>query len=204
MGMLSLLTLEKLKDKRFYETERAIFLSVAREGAEEMEEILVAAKISRATFYRHHRAVYAIERDYEELVKAWTQQKVEEVMGRVEGKKKGEGGQLNGPRRLKRLYFETIMLMYRRQELFRYFLARGNVRVYHLLMEELKPAVIEAWGANVWLEKLYEIYVGEVVGVILVWSKNGFHENEIAKVLKDIMYLTITVRERLGRMMRED
>lgn len=184
------LTLDKLKDKRFYETEKAIFQSVTKEGTEEIGKILIAAKISRATFYRHHGAVYLIERDYEELVGAWVRGLVEDGEKSVEDSKG-----------LRKIYFDMLVFIYKNRELFQYFLARENMRVYNILMREVGPVVLGVWRAR-WMEAVYDIYAGEVVGVLIRWGMGGHEEGEMMRVLDDIMYLTETAKERLGRFVR--
>ena len=46
-------------------------------------------------------------------------------------------------------------------------------------------------------EKMIKIYAKEVAGIIEEWGKEGFLEERIEEVLKDIMYLTETMRQRL-------
>ena len=47
-------------------------------------------------------------------------------------------------------------------------------------------------------EKMLRVYAKEVAGVIEEWGKDGFKEGELEAVLGKIMYLTETMRQRLG------
>lgn len=208
---MSLLTLDKLKDKRFYETEKAIFHSVAGGATKEIEMITVTAKISRATFYRHHEAVYMIENDYEELVEMWVRGLVKRMSASSNGRKK-VGANNNSKRGLgvgnsdvgilRKVYFELLLFMYKHRELFSYFLMRENTRVYSKIIKEAKPLVMNAWRAARWTEGVYEIYAGEVVGVMVRWGMDGFPEEEMMEALDNIIYLTVTAKGRLGRFAR--
>ena len=197
---MSLLTLEKLKDKRFYETEIAIFRSVSEvtkvgnEGDDEkeidMEYITVTAKISRATFYRHHRAAHLIMDDYAELVRMWVREKVCEKLERDEPEEC-----------LKKLFFELVLFIYKNRVLFDYFYRQEYVRVYALILGELRPIVARAWRE--WLVELYDIYAGEVMGVLGRWARGGYSEQGITRVLEHILFLTETASHRLRRFAEE-
>lgn len=183
--MLSPLTLDKLKDKRFLETEKAIFRSVTEGKAEKIEDVMVAAKISRATFYRHHRAVHLIERDYEDLVEEW----VRELMRNEED--------------LRKMYFQMLLFVYKNREVFQYFLMRENVRAYLVLMREMRLAILGVWQTARWMEPVYEIYAGEVIGVLIRWGRGGYEKETMTRVLDNIMYLTETAKERLTRFVEQ-
>ena len=208
---MSLLTLDKLKDKRFYATEKAIFHSVAGGATKEIEMITVTAKISRATFYRHHEAAHTIEGDYERLVEMWVRGLVKRMSASSNGQKKvgannnskrGLGVGSSDVRILRKVYFELLFFMYKHRELFSYFLMRENTRVYSKIIKEAKPLVMNIWRAARWMEGVYEIYAGEVVGVMVRWGMDGFPEEEMMEALDNIMYLTVTAKERLGRFAR--
>lgn len=47
-------------------------------------------------------------------------------------------------------------------------------------------------------EKMLNIYVKEVAGVIEEWEKNGYSIDEISTTVNKIVYLTSTARARLG------
>lgn len=200
--MSSPLTLDKLKDKRFYETEKAIFYSVSREGVGEIEEVIVAAKISRATFYRHHRAWYLIENDYEELVEMWVRGLVE-GMGTSGDKIRVLKSDDNNMRTLRKMYFEMLLFIFKHRALFLYFLARENMRVYAKMMREVKPIVIQTWWPTKWMESVYEIYAGEVIGMIVRWGSDGFLEEEIMRTLENIISATKDAKKRLEKFRKQ-
>ena len=47
------------------------------------------------------------------------------------------------------------------------------------------------------LERVFRVYVGEIVGLIEEWIERGFREDEMMELLDNIMYLTKTIRLRL-------
>ena len=50
-------------------------------------------------------------------------------------------------------------------------------------------------------EKIFRIYVSEVVELVWEWGKRGFCEAEIEELVTEMMFLTDTMRTRLGPML---
>ena len=66
------------------------------------------------------------------------------------------------------------------------------------MLLNLRKEVANKWGQNYISDKLYNVYVNEVVGIIETWSKNNFSRKRLDIALGDIMFLTETAPKRLS------
>ena len=177
------LTERKLRDTRFRKTEEAIFRVFfdGEDGAKlSVNEITARIGVDRATFYRHHRAVCEIEEDYEKYIFKKYGKLIEKIK-----EKKGID--------LRRLYYETLIFILHNKRLFEMLMSRRNLRVVGEMIGVLRSEVRLPNNS----ERVFMVYTGEVVGLIMDWGIEGFKEAEIVKLLNNIIYLTDTARERL-------
>ena len=182
------LTEEKLKNRRFRNTERAIlvaFFSVQKMLS--ANELAKMARISRSTLYRHHRTVYEIMPDYREYILKKYKRSVGRLMRR-----KGI--------RLKSIYQGMFIFMVVNRKIMGYLLESGEKGVIEEMVVFLKPRVMAVWRAVE--EEVFEIYVREVTGVVEMWALGGFDEMMVRIKLDKIMYLTETARERLRPILK--
>ena len=177
------LTEGKLRDARFRKTEEAIFKAFFEGGGEiklGVGELAQKIGVDRATFHRHHRAVCEIVEDYEEYILEKYAKLIQEI------DKMGDIG-------LRRLYYEIIIFILRNRRIFEVLIKREKFRVIKKMILML--------GMNMGLfdnsERVFRVYVGEIVGLIADWGLEGFKEVEIVKLLNNIVYITDTARERL-------
>lgn len=176
----------KTRDKRYQKTEEAI-LAVLMKSRElpAAGNLAKRARISRSTLYRHHRTVPGIVPDYER-----------EVLIRY----------TNTIRRLIRRKNTQVRMIYLRTLIF----VMANRRVFEILLKYSGGAVVEkmvlrlrgklgrAYHLPKNSDKMLRVYAKEVAGMVEEWGKDGFKESELESVLGKIMYLTETMRQRLG------
>lgn len=178
---------KRLKDKRFMKTERAILRAFF--GAKRRintKKLAARAKISRSTFYRHHRNLQRVLPDVEK----WLIEEFGEEAEKMSLAKRVK---------VRFLYYRLLSFIYRRRREFEAILERGDVRTIEKMVNELLPAVGKRYGINREGEEAIRVYEKEVAGVVETWILEDFSTSEKG-VLKDMMYLTRTARERLGAL----
>lgn len=175
-----------LKDKRYRRTEEAIIevLLKSREMPS-TRELTRKARISRSTLYRHHRAMPAIIPDYEkEILRRYRR-----IIRKLSRQRSIE---------LKRVYLRTLFFIMRYKRVFRILFQHEGGRVVEKMVMELQGKIMVACSLPKNSEMTIRIYAKEVTGVVEEWGEGKFAEEEITRVLGDIMYLTETMRQRLG------
>ena len=65
------------------------------------------------------------------------------------------------------------------------------------MIGSLVPKVADEYRLYGDLERVFRVYIGEIVGLIEEWIERGFREDEMMELLDNIMYLTKTIRLRL-------
>lgn len=167
-----------MKDRRYRKTEGTILEVFFGEAGNNitMKKLAELAGLPRSTMYVHHHAIKEIIPDYERYVL------LEYI---INIKKK-----LKNPE-LKFLYLDLLLFIIRNRNIFEMFLKFGDREILVKMLEELKMVV----GGS---DRVFRIFVSEVIEIIFEWGREGFPEDELEKVLTDIMYLTNTAKERLG------
>lgn len=189
--MSARLTEKKLEDYRFRKTEEAIFKAFFVEGVDKnfgVGEMARMIGISRATFYRHHRALHQIAEDYERYILDKYFRLMEEL------RKKDDLG-------LRQKYYRMLVFILQNRGVFRMVIERKDLRVLEKMVYELKLEVEVATRLSYGSERIFRVYMGEILGLINDWGSGGFKEIEMVKLLNNIMYLTETVRKRLLPLM---
>lgn len=183
------LTEKRMTNKRFRKTEEAI-LKVFFEGNYYMcaKEVAEKAGVSRATVYNHHRVIKEILQDYEKYILRKYRRMIRKVT-----KDKGT--------RLARIYLRFLLFMVKEKKIFRMLIKNGRRAALEKMMFEIKIKIVNYAGLPKNSEKIFRIYVNEVTGLMVEWGQSGFMEVEIENLLRDIMYLTDTLRNRLGQLM---
>lgn len=174
-----------MSNKRFYKTEKAIFVAYCKlKDYPTAKKLARAAKVSRTTFYRHHKKAQAIPLDYENfLIKTYA--KTAKYL-----LKRGSD--------LKILIFRTLIFIYNHREVFRALFSDNHKEVIKQMLKLLKPSIVDEWRLTGDLAKMYNVYANEVLGVIETWGAKGFPKESIDQVLNDILYLTDTARQNLA------
>lgn len=175
-----------MNHRRYRKTEETIlrvFFDENQKGIS-MQKMAKKAGLGRSTMYTHHHAIREIIPDYERYMLVEFQT-IERRKMRVKNTQ------------LRSLYLDLLLFILRNRKVFEMFLRYGDRNIYVMMIKKLETKIINFARLPSNSEKLFAIYTNEVVGVIEGWGKSGFSENEVEKVLGDIMYLTETCRDRL-------
>lgn len=176
----------KIRNKRYRKTEEAI-LEVLM-GSKELPTAGVLARrarISRSTLYRHHKTVPGIIPDYEREVLI----RYGNVLRRLVRRKNTQ---------VRKIYLRTLIFMVAERRTFRILLKYEGGVVVEKMVLRLRGKLRSARHLPVNSGGILRVYAKEVAGIVEEWGKNGFKEGEIEVVLSKIMYLTETIRQRLG------
>ena len=182
------LTEKKMKNKRFSQTEKAIFVAYYQlRDYPNARKLARRAGISHTTLYRHHKSLQQIPKDYEDyLLKSFdTRIKAMLVRQQIE---------------LKTLYLRMLIFIHTNREVIKMLLKDGRTEVINKMVLKFRQRVILAWNLAGDLEKVYGVYRREVLGVIEDWGRRDFAKQEIEVVLDDIMHLTKTTPRRLSKL----
>lgn len=173
-----------MSNKHFFKTEQAIFVAYCKfRDYPSARKIATDARISRSTFYRHHYSALSIPRDYENLITATYNRRVQELI------KRGASTKI--------LFLRTLVFISHHKKVFKALFIDGRKEVVKQMLAKLKPAIIINWPHADPLDKAYNVYENEVLGVIEAWSKYDFSSAKLNKTLNDILYLTRTAPKRL-------
>ena len=171
------LTEKKMANKRYRETEYAIFHTFYRlKDCYNANRIAKAAGISRTTLFRHHKRVQAISSDYEDFLIIIYARTIKRFLCR--------------DITLKKLFFRTLIFIISNKLVITALIQDGHQSVIKKMLEILKPRIIAEWHLSGDSDKMYSVYANSILGVIETWSKHGFTERSIGQVLSDILYLT--------------
>ena len=179
------ITEKRLNNKRFARIEWAI-LEAYFDG-----ELCVSARtmadkvgVARSTIYNHHKTVREIIPDYERYILRKYKRMIRKAL-------KGRGV------RIKSLYAKALFFMLQNKRVFVVLARGGDRRVVEQMVMELRGRIEVVMRLPKNSNSLYNVYVDEVVGLILRWNADGLREAEMDELLVNIMHLTETMRQRL-------
>ena len=182
------ITEKRMANKRFRRTEDAILRVFFEEvNYVSVDEMAKKIGVSRSTIYYHHRAVREIIPDYEVFLLRRYRRKIRKVMRR-----KGV--------HMKTVYINMLLFIIRHREGFTVMMRNGNREILEKMVLEVTPKTGWHGGLPKNTEKVLRIYVCEVTEVLWLWGEDGFLEDGIKQVLRDVVYLTNTARQRLKPM----
>ena len=175
-----------MRNKSYRRTEEVILRVFLEEKKNDTTMIKMAKKVGvcRATMYAHHHAIREMIPDYRRYMLV--------EYGRLMRKKMRRK---NLP--LKVMYFETLLFILRNRRIFEVLIEFGDTDTLVKMLEKLRPKITSVTRLPKKSEKIFRIYVSEVVEIIVEWQEKRFSEKEIDRVFSDIMYLTNTARSRL-------
>ena len=179
---------DKAGDRRFCETEEAIFNVFADPDVEPNIRVFTSrAGISSSTFYRHHRSVYTLLNDYEQMIIKQFWQFVYESINYRETS-------------FNQIIYRMLIFIIMNKEMIGVVASRDNYLIFYLMVRTLRSRVnlIRCECKNV--DKIFDVYVCEVCGVIKNWHEDGYPEQALKKVEKDIIYLSLTIEKGLGKL----
>lgn len=175
-----------IQNKRYRKTEEAILEVLLK--AKEMPstgELTKRARISRSTLYRHHRAIPGIIPDYERDILLIFKQEFKRYI-----KQKNQS--------LESVYLRMLVFILRHKRVFKILFRYSGDRVVEIMIFDFRNIIIKTCHLSKNSEKIIKIYSKEVAGIVEGWGKDGFSETEINHTLKNIMYLTATMKQRLS------
>ena len=175
-----------MRNKNFQKNDHAILVAYCNlRNRHSVKKITHHAKISRSTFYRHHRKTHDILFDHEEALYSAYQRAIEESISVKPDEKV--------------LYLKTLVFISSHKVVFRALFKNGRKETIKKMLAMLRPYIIIHWSARNNNDKLYNIYENEILGVIEYWgNRYDFEKSKIDKTLRDILYLTRTAPRRLG------
>lgn len=175
-----------MQNKRYYKTEEAILeVLLKSKTMPSTAELTKKARISRSTLYRHHRAMPGIIPDYERDIL---------IIFRREFKNTLKSSSLN----LESIYFKMLIFVLRHKRVFRILFRYSGDRVAENMVLEVKTQIVQICRLSKGTDRMFKIYAKEVAGIIEDWGENGFSEDNTSRILRDIIHLTTTMRQRLG------
>lgn len=179
----------RVTDQRYQRNEKAIRSAFfgAKTGAK-VAELAKASGVSRATIYRHHKGMQAVMPDVEQEVLA----EFDEEVAKIQGHKRVY---------VRVMYYKMLTFIYRNRQEFALIVKKGDERTLEEMVVELLPRVVRNFKIPAQYDEVIRIYEKEVIAVVETWIIDGFSTSEMG-VLKDIMYLTHSVRGRLMKIGR--
>ena len=173
------------KDQRYQKNEEAIMSAFFRaQKGLNGKQLAKAARVSRATLYRHHKGAQAVMSDIEQMI--------------LEAYKKDIAKVMNGGK-LRVMFYRMLLFIEGHQKEFELIENRGDERALEEMVLELVPQVVRKYKIPAKYEEVLRIYEKEVTAVVETWILAGFSTSDMG-VLKDIMYLTRSLRERLVKI----
>ncbi|MBQ6313957.1 TetR/AcrR family transcriptional regulator [Candidatus Saccharibacteria bacterium] len=182
------LTEKKMKNKKFRQTEMAIFAAYYKlHDFPSAKTIAKRANISRSTLYRHHALPRAISNNYEKYLLDTYSNRIKKSL-----RKKSS---------LKTLFFRTLIFIHSDHVIFEALFESGHKEIIKRMLDKLKKQILKEWNYAGDTNKLYKVYQNEVLGIIELWGEHGFGSDKIEELLDDILYLNKTAPKRLSRFL---
>lgn len=184
------LTEKQMANRRFCKTEEALQNAICNsEECVSAGKLARKAKVSRVTLYRHHGAVYWIVPNYERYVICKFKRVLKKVLRR-----ENVG--------IRTIYSQMLVFILGNKKMIGLIMEKGSKDFPERIVECFERKIVERCRLPKNSKKMIKVYKKEVAGIIEDWNKKGFSEDEVSKVLDDIMYLTNTLRSRLRPLER--
>lgn len=176
----------KTRNKRYQKNEEAILEVLMKSKGLPTAGVLVKkARISRSTLYRHHKTVPGIVPDYEKEILT----EYESVVRKLIRRKNIQ---------VRTICLRTLIFIMINRRIFKILLKYDDGVVIERMILKLKSKLKTSCCLPKNSDRMLRVYAKEVTGVIEEWGKHGFRKDEIDMTLNKIMYLTETMRQRLG------
>ena len=175
----------KITNRRYGETENGFLKEfLERGGNVTVTELARQLGVARSTFYYHHKNLLQFIRDHRICIFEDYSRTVQEI--------------LDKKTTMKNLFLGILVFMMNHRQIFQILVRVGVRDVFVEMMLEVRPQIEKYAGLPCGAERIFKVYVYEMVGVLRIWVENGLREEEMDRVLKDLVYLTKTINERLG------
>ena len=179
------LTEKKLRDRRFRRTEEAILKVFFEEDVYiGIDSLAKRIGVARSTVYHHHKKMREIVPDYRKYFLRNYKRGISKILSKKD-------------LRINTLYEYIAYFLLRYKMEFTVLLKGKDHETLVQIMSIIRNKIESAMRLPKNSDKIYSIYASEVVELIRDWAVKGFSEQEIVKLVSDIMYLTTTMRERL-------
>ena len=178
------LTEKRMANRKFWKNEEKI-LKVFYEGDNyaSAEEVAKRAGVARSTFYRHHRAVRMIIPDYRRYILLRHRKLIRRLV--------------RNSASIKVIYVRMIYSILLQKRFFEVLVKNGGRSIFIDMVMVVKPKIRRYARLSRNNEKMLSIYVVEVTELIYEWFKAGVKEENIEKLVENIIYLTYTIKIRL-------
>ena len=175
-----------MQNRRYRKTEEAILeVLLKSRKMPSTNELTKRARISRSTLYRHHRAMPGIIPDYEREILIAFQRESKMILSTKK---------VN----LESIYLKILIFILRRKRVFKILFKYSGDRVVENMVLATKDPITSTCHLPKNSDRMFKIYAKEVAGIVEYWGNSEFSEHEIDRTLKDIIYLTTTMRQRLS------
>ena len=182
------LTEKRMNDRRFRKTEEAIFRAYySGDVYISIGAMAKKAGISRSTFYRHHRAVGLIVSDYESYVIS----RYSRMIKRLASKKNVE---------LKGLFVRTLLFIITNKMLAEMLIKGDGRRLICKMVYVLRPYIEKTAKLTAEHDIIFKVCASEITEIITYWVDSGLKEDNINRIIADLMYLIRTAKARLRQI----
>lgn len=180
------LTEKRMADRRFRATEAKILkIATSRKSHLKAQDVASNANISRTTFYRHHKAVEQIPQDYADYLLKTYKSQINKLTRRPNVS-------------VKHLYIRTLTFILSHRSEFKALQHSANNTIFASMIKALEPKIITACRLPANSDHMLIAYRGEVSEILTAWGQKGFLARSSNTILRDIMYLTSSIRTRLA------
>lgn len=184
------LTEKRMQDKRFHSTEESILISYCKvKDGLSPSRLISSARISRSTFYRHHKSIDQIAPDYESYI----YRKANATINRLLKIK---------CLRLRTIYERLLFFISTNGIIISFLLDVGSPDFLDRIILILEPKIISITKLK--NRELLLIYVDEISSLIKTWRATNFDSRLIPDLTNKIMHLTATANDRLSPLLRYD
>ena len=175
----------KITSRRYGETENGFLKEfLERGGNVTVTELARQLGVARSTFYYHHKNLLQFIRDHRICIFEDYLRMVQEILD------KGAT--------MMNLFLGILVFMINHRQIFQILVRVGVKDVLVEMVVEVRPQIEKYAGLSCGAERIFKVYAYEVAGVLRIWVENGLCEEDMDRVLKDLMHLTKTINERLG------
>jgi len=183
------ITEKKMRNKRFYKTEYAIFIAYYSFKNYPTAKMLARrAHIARSTLYRHHRRTEEIPHDYEELLVSRYDKYIKKYC-------------LKENFNFRKFFLYLLVYIVNNRVFFLPLFRDGRDGAIIRMLRHVRPFILDKWHLDGDMEKMYSVYTNEILGVIETWAKHNFSKKMLGQTLDDIMYLTNSARIKLAPLL---
>ena len=176
---------KKITNRRYGETENGFLREFLERGGNiTVTELARQLGVARSTFYYHHKNLLQFIRDHRICIFEDYSRTVQEI--------------LDKKTTMRNLFLGILVFMMNHRQIFQILVRVGVRDVFVEMVVEVRPQIEKYAGLSYESERIFKVYAYEVAGVLRIWVENGLCEEDMDRVLKDLVYLTKTINERLG------